>query len=65
VKWERAASTDPSLKMADKGENKKVPSEFVISDKWDKATEDILIKTSTGILVGSLAAVVLFRKLNT
>jgi len=38
-----------------------VPSEFRISETWDKCIESALIKTSLGLIIGSAAGIVLFR----
>jgi hypothetical protein len=37
------------------------PREAKISETWDSCIEKLLLKTSTGFVLGGLAAVVLFR----
>lgn len=39
-----------------------VPSELRLSQKWDYAIENFLIRPTVGFFVGGLISVVLFRK---
>ncbi len=43
------------------GEVRTTPRESKISETWDSCIEQALLKTSTGLVLGGLAAVVLFR----
>jgi hypothetical protein len=51
--------------MAEENENKpstKIPSELILSDRWDKCLERFLVKTSVGLVVGIMAGTVIARK---
>eukprot|EP00954_Amorphochlora_amoebiformis_P028695 1392085-Amorphochlora_amoeboformis.AAC.1 len=37
------------------------PSEYKLSEKWDVAAENFLVKSGTGLLGGMLAGAILFR----
>jgi inner membrane organizing system protein 1 len=49
--------------MSDKSNNKNasIPSEFKISEKWDKCLENFVLHFSAGLVAGGISSLVLAR----